>query len=901
MGEQKPEKAKKHICLGILAHVDAGKTTLSESMLYVSGSIRKMGRVDHQDAFLDTYDLERARGITIFSKQAVFSWKELGITLLDTPGHVDFSAEMERTLQVLDYAVLVISGADGVQGHTETLWRLLGQYRIPVFLFVNKMDQEGIDRDRILAELKKRFGDHCIDFERAWNFGDDEAKEELAMCEDGLLEQYLETGELSRERVAELIAERKVFPCYFGSALRTKGVEELLNALLEFTQRKEYPEEFGAKVYKIGRDEQGNRLTYLKVTGGRIRVRESITDSEEKIHQIRRYSGSKYEMLQQAGAGEVCAVTGLSGTYPGQGLGAESASDMPILEPVLNYRIELPPDCDVHKMLLNLKELEEEEPELHIVWEEQLEEIHAQLMGEVQIEILKSLIWDRFKVRVEFGTGRVVYKESIEEPVEGVGHFEPLRHYAEVHLLLEPGERGSGLQFFSDCNEDVLARNWQRLILTHLEEKEHRGVLTGSAITDMKITLVSGRAHQKHTEGGDFRQATYRAVRQGLRKAKSVLLEPYYEFEMELLPEHVGRAMTDIQKRNGTFEPPVTDGEISVLKGSAPVSKMRGYQTELTAYTGGRGRMSCRLKGYEKCAEQEEIVAAMGYDPEADLENPTGSVFCAHGAGFVVNWDEVESYMHLESSLESEPVAAEEQSRPVVRQTRSTSSQIELTREELDAIYAKTPDPVKKNRSPVTVRAKSAPAADDKWIGKQKTAEEYLLVDGYNIIFAWEELKELAKIDLKSARDKLMDVLCNYQGYKKCVLILVFDAYKVEGGAGAVMKYHNIHVVYTKEAETADQYIEKTVRRIGKHHHITVATSDALEQVIILGQGAARMSAPGLKEEVELALAELRREHLDKTENDRNYLFDYLKTEDARKLESVRLGRPSGKMGEKTE
>ena len=637
MGEQKPKKAKKHICLGILAHVDAGKTTLSESMLYVSGSIRKMGRVDHQDAFLDTYDLERARGITIFSKQAVFSWKELGITLLDTPGHVDFSAEMERTLQVLDYAVLVISGADGVQGHTETLWRLLGQYRIPVFLFVNKMDQEGIDRDRILAELKKRFGDHCIDFERAWNFGDDEAKEELAMCEDGLLEQYLETGELSRERVAELIAERKVFPCYFGSALRTKGVEELLNALLEFTQRKEYPEEFGAKVYKIGRDEQGNRLTYLKVTGGRIRVRESITDSEEKIHQIRRYSGSKYEMLQQAGAGEVCAVTGLSGTYPGQGLGAESASDMPILEPVLNYRIELPPDCDVHKMLLNLKELEEEEPELHIVWEEQLEEIHAQLMGEVQIEILKSLIWDRFKVRVEFGTGRVVYKESIEEPVEGVGHFEPLRHYAEVHLLLEPGERGSGLQFFSDCNEDVLARNWQRLILTHLEEKEHRGVLTGSAITDMKITLVSGRAHQKHTEGGDFRQATYRAVRQGLRKAKSVLLEPYYEFEMELLPEHVGRAMTDIQKRNGTFEPLVTDGEISVLKGSAPVSKMRGYQTELTAYTGGRGRMSCRLKGYEKCVEQEEIVAAMGYDPEADLENPTGSVFCAHGAGFVVN------------------------------------------------------------------------------------------------------------------------------------------------------------------------------------------------------------------------------------------------------------------------
>ena len=895
MGEQKPEKVKKHICMGLLAHVDAGKTTLSESMLYVSGSIRKMGRVDHQDAFLDTYDLERARGITIFSKQAVFSWKDLGITLLDTPGHVDFSAEMERTLQVLDYAVLVISGADGIQGHTETLWRLLGQYQIPVFLFINKMDQNGTDREQILQELKKRFGDHCIDFAKVWDTGDEEAEEQLAMCDEGLLEQYLETGELPREQVAELIAERKVFPCYFGSALRTEGVEELLDALESFTKRKEYPTEFGAKVYKIGRDEQGNRLTYLKVTGGTIQVKETITDTEEKINQIRRYSGSKYEMLKKVDAGEVCAVTGLSDTYPGQGLGAESASDMPILEPVLNYRIELPPDCDVHKMLINLKELEEEEPQLHIVWEEQLGEIHVQLMGEVQIEILKSMIWDRFKVRVEFGTGRVVYKESIEEPVEGVGHFEPLRHYAEVHLLLEPGERGSGLQFFSDCSEDVLARNWQRLILTHLEEKEHRGVLTGSAITDMKITLVSGRAHQKHTEGGDFRQATYRAVRQGLRKAKSVLLEPYYEFEMELLPEHVGRAMTDIQKRNGTFEPPVTDGEISVLKGSAPVSRMRGYQSELTSYTGGRGRMSCRLKGYERCADQEEIVAAFGYDPEADLENPTGSVFCAHGAGFVVNWDEVESYMHLENSLESEQIA-EEQTRPVVRQTRSTSSQIELTREELDAIYAKTPDPVKRNRSSVTVRAKSDPAADDKWMAKQKTVEEeYLLVDGYNIIFAWEELKELAKIDLKSARDKLMDILCNYQGYKKCVLILVFDAYKVEGGQGAVMKYHNIHVVYTKEAETADQYIEKTVRKIGKHHHVTVATSDALEQVIILGQGAARMSAPGLKEEVELAFAELRSEHLNKRGNDRNYLFDYLKQEDAKKLESVRLGKPSVK------
>ena len=900
MSSKEFEKVKKHICLGILAHVDAGKTTLSESMLYISGSIRKMGRVDYKDAFLDTYDLERSRGITIFSKQAVFSWKDMRITLLDTPGHVDFSAEMERTLQVLDYAVLVISGADGVQGHTETLWRLLGQYKIPVFLFVNKMDQAGTDRERVLAELKKRFGDHCIDFEKVFGSeGSEEAAEQLAMCDEALLEQYLENGELPRGQVADLISQRRVFPCYFGSALHTEGVEELLDALAELTRERQYPAEFGAKVYKIGRDEQGNRLTYLKVTGGSIKVREIITDTEEKINQIRRYSGAKYEMLSEVYAGEVCAVTGLSDTYPGQGLGAESESDMPILEPVLNYRIELPPDCDVHKMLLNLKELEEEEPELHIVWEERLGEIHAQLMGEVQIEILKSIIWDRFNVRVEFGTGKVVYKETIEEPVEGVGHFEPLRHYAEVHLLLEPGERGSGLQFFTDCSEDILARNWQRLILTHLEEKEHKGVLTGSAVTDMKITLVSGRAHQKHTEGGDFRQATYRAVRQGLRKAKSVLLEPYYEFEMELLPEHVGRAMMDIQKRSGTFEPPVADGEISILKGCAPVSQMRGYQTELTSYTGGRGRMSCRLKGYEKCPDQEPIVEEIGYDPEADLENPTGSVFCAHGAGFVVNWDEVEAYMHLENTLESNE-ASEEKKRPVVRQTRSTSSQIELTREELDAIYARTPDPVKKNRTPVTVRAKAQPAADDKWTArKEEKKEEYLLVDGYNIIFAWEELKELAKSDLKSARDKLMDVLCNYQGYKKCTLILVFDAYKVEGGPGSVMKYHNIHVVYTKEAETADQYIEKTVRRIGRNHHVTVATSDALEQVIILGHGAARMSALGLKEEVELALLELRREHLGKAENDRNYLFDYLTKEDARQLEKVRLGEMPGKTGER--
>ena len=914
MGNNSENKPDRYINIGIVAHVDAGKTTLSESMLYHAGAIRKLGRVDHKDAFLDTDQMERERGITIFSKQAVFRWKDRTITLLDTPGHVDFSAEMERVLQVLDCAVLVVSGADGVQGHTQILWKLLKRYQIPTFLFVNKMDQEGTDGEKLLKELRKRFGENVVPFVDIMTESDcpggkvylhtkesavEEVLEELAVCEDDMMEEYLEEGRISLDKVQKAVADRQVFPCYFGSALHSQGVEELLNGLDLYMKDKTYPAEFGAKVYKIARDNQGNRLTYLKVTGGRLKVKDVVEGLNEKINQIRIYSGEKFESVQEVEAGRVCAVTGLENTRPGQGIGAEEESDLPVLEPVLTYQILLPDDCDVHKMLLNLKILEEEEPELHIVWEEQTSEIHVQLMGDVQIEILQRMIKERFGVLVEFGEGSIVYKETITALVEGVGHFEPLRHYAEVHLRLEPGERGSGMQFAAECSEDILDRNWQRLVLTHLEEKEHKGVLTGSPITDMKITLTSGRAHQKHTEGGDFRQATYRAVRQGLRKAKSVLLEPYYEFEMELLPEHVGRAMMDIQKRSGTFEPPVADGEISILKGCAPVSQMRGYQTELTSYTGGRGRMSCRLKGYEKCPDQEPIVEEIGYDPEADLENPTGSVFCAHGAGFVVNWDEVEAYMHLENTLESNEVS-EEKKRPVVRQTRSTSSQIELTREELDAIYARTPDPVKKNRTPVMVRAKAQPAADDKWTSrKEEKKEEYLLVDGYNIIFAWEELKELAKSDLKSARDKLMDVLCNYQGYKKCTLILVFDAYKVEGGPGSVMKYHNIHVVYTKEAETADQYIEKTVRRIGRNHHVTVATSDALEQVIILGHGAARMSALGLKEEVELALLEIRREHLGKAENDRNYLFDYLTKEDARQLEKVRLGEMPGKTGER--
>lgn len=914
MGNNSENKPDRYINIGIVAHVDAGKTTLSESMLYHAGAIRKLGRVDHKDAFLDTDQMERERGITIFSKQAVFRWKDRTITLLDTPGHVDFSAEMERVLQVLDCAVLVVSGADGVQGHTQTLWKLLKRYHIPTFLFVNKMDQEGTDGEKLLKELRKRFGENVVPFVDIMTESDcpggkvylhtkesavEEVLEELAVCEDDMMEEYLEEGRISLDKVQKAVADRQVFPCYFGSALHSQGVEELLDGLDLYIKDKTYPAEFGAKVYKIARDNQGNRLTYLKVTGGRLKVKDVVEGLNEKINQIRIYSGEKFEAVQKVEAGRVCAVTGLENTRPGQGIGAEEESDLPVLEPVLTYQILLPDDCDVHKMLLNLKILEEEEPELHIVWEEQTSEIHVQLMGDVQIEILQRMIKERFGVLVEFGEGSIVYKETITAPVEGVGHFEPLRHYAEVHLRLEPGERGSGMQFAAECSEDILDRNWQRLVLTHLEEKEHKGVLTGSPITDMKITLTSGRAHQKHTEGGDFRQATYRAVRQGLKKADSILLEPYYEFRMELPSENVGRAMTDIQNMSGKFGTPMIEEETTVLTGSAPVSLMRGYQKEFTAYTGGRGRMAVSLKGYDICHNQEEVLAASTYDSEADLANPTGSVFCAHGAGFVVDWDEVEEYMHMEHTLES----GNDDEMDVMEVTlpKRRHSSIELTREELDAIYVRTPDP-KKNRStgPVTVRVKEktrepgSAYQDPKWEARRRAkagTEEYLLVDGYNIIFSWEELKELSERDIGAARGKLADILSNYQGFRKCTLILVYDAYKVEGNPGEVMKYHNIYIVYTKEAETADQYIEKTVRRIAKNADVTVATSDGLEQVIIMGQGAHRMSAPGLKEEVELALKELRGEHLGRQVNLKNYLLDYLDEETAKQMEEIRLGK----------
>ncbi len=914
MGFTSENKPEKQITMGILAHVDAGKTTLSEGILYTCKAIRKLGRVDHQDAFLDTNTLERNRGITIFSKQAECTLGEFGMTFLDTPGHVDFSAEMERTLQILDYAILVISGADGVQGHTETLWRLLSRYQIPVFLFINKMDQPGTDREALLAEVKEKLDANCVEFSADQT--DEEWKEQVAVCDEQVMEAYLEGEEISREQIRQMIRERKLFPCYFGSALKMTGVEEFLDDLKLRIRETSYPETFGAKIYKITRDNQGERLTHMKITGGTLKVKSVLSNGrpgetgegiwQEKVNQIRIYSGEKYTMVSEVKAGTVCAVTGLTATYPGQGLGSEQASDMPVLEPVLSYRIGLPTEVNVHQALLQLRQLEEEEPLLHIVWNETLGEIYAQVMGEVQIEILKSLIKERFGMTVTFDEGNIVYKETILEPVEGIGHFEPLRHYAEVHLLLEPGETGSGLTFATDCSEDVLDRNWQRLILTHLEEREHKGVLLGAPITDMKITLLTGRAHIKHTEGGDFRQATYRAVRQGLRKAKSQLLEPYYEFRLEVPSEQVGRSMTDIQKMLGEFDPPKTEGEMTVLTGSAPVVTMRDYQKEVISYTSGRGRLSCTLKGYYPCHNQEEVVEAVGYDPEADLENPTGSVFCAHGAGFVVNWDQVEEYMHVESGWNAPAGQETKPEKPVTAKNWKEENEKYLaTEKELEEIFERTYGPIRKlgeeppagrsvkgwkksRRDPLEGYGKST--SDYKQKKTPDGEKEYLLVDGYNIIFAWEDLKELAAVNIDGAREKLMDILCTYQGLKKSTLILVFDAYKVKGNPGSVETYHNIHVVYTKEAETADQYIEKTVHEIGRKYRVTVATSDQLEQVIILGQGGQRMSARELLEDVIEVSHQIRETARQKSSSEKNYLFDHLDEETATRMERIRLG-----------
>lgn len=959
IGNHKNNKTK-HLTIGLLAHVDAGKTTLAESMLYASGSIRKAGRVDHGDAFLDTYALEKDRGITIFAKQAQMTLGQYEVTLLDTPGHVDFSAEMERTLQVLDVALLIISGADGVQGHVQTLWRLLEHHQIPTFLFVNKMDQPGCEKDTLLGELRERLGDACMDFTQ--DMETDAVLENLAMCDEEVLEQYLETGKVCDTDVCRMIRQRKLFPCYFGSALKQEGIGELLKGLARYMEPPEYPQQFGARVFKIARDAKGERLTYLKITGGSLPVKTEVVkyngtvagsvnespepeaksgekipflneikgkDTEvsnerlkykttfsgkksenrnttsqakaeqpqilwkEKVNQIRIYSGSSFQMINEATAGSICAVTGLTQTKCGQGLGFEQDEMESLLEPVLTYQIIVPEDCDVHQTWLKLKQLEEEDPQLHIVWNEQVNEIHARVMGAVQIEILKDLIQERFNLSVEFGSGSIVYRESIADTVEGIGHFEPLRHYAEVHLLMEPGARGSGLVFACDCSEDVLDKNWQRLIMTHLLEKMHHGVLTGSEITDMKITLKSGRAHQKHTEGGDFRQATYRAVRQGLRQAQSVLLEPWYAFRLEVPSEQVGRAMSDIQRMEGSFETPQTMGNLAVLTGKAPVVAMQDYQMEVISYTRGVGRLSCSLCGYEPCHNTEEVLELIGYDPDQDLENPCGSVFCSHGAGYNVPWDEVTEHMHLPSVLKVEKEDIPQTGPTEAARLAGSPGSSWQMEKELQEIFERTygKGSTQQRRSQYARTVSHNYSRPEYRTGQTKKGEkEYFLVDGYNIIFAWEDLKELASENIEAARNKLMDIMCNYQGYKGVTLILVYDAYKVKGNPGEIFRYHNIHVVYTKEAETADQYIEKTVHEIGRKYNVTVATSDGLEQVIILGQGAQRMSAQGLQEDVEMMNQEIRREHLSKVPETGQYLFENLPEHLQNDMEKVRLG-----------
>ena len=910
----------KRFVIGILAHVDAGKTTMSEAILYETGKLKKMGRVDNRDAFLDTFALERARGITIFSKQAVFPLGDTFVTLLDTPGHVDFSAEMERTLQVLDYAVLIVSGADGVQGHTETLWRLLKRYRIPVFLFVNKMDQKGTDQEAVLASLKERLDHGIVDFSEVSGNCEilgtsDETADEIATCDEALLEAYLADGSLKTADVRNAIQDRKLFPCFFGSALKLTGVREFLTSLGEFASCPDYAKDFGAKVFKISRDETGVRMTHLKITGGTLKIRDSLSpDSEEKINQIRLYSGSKFEMLKKAEPGMVVAVTGISDTKPGQVFGSASDSVLPLLEPVLTYRILLPFGTDSHTMLRHMRMLEEEDPQLHIVWNEALGEIQAQVMGDVQMEILKSQVQERFGVEIGFGEGNIVYKETIAKTVEGVGHFEPLRHYAEVHLLMEPGEPGSGLVFEANCSEDMLDRNWQRLILTHLEEKRFRGILTGSEITDMKITLIAGRAHQKHTEGGDFRQATYRAVRQGLCEAGCVLLEPYYAFRLEVPSENLGRAMADLDRMQGEFSAPEQDGSMALLTGTAPVSTMRNYQRDVISYTKGRGRLTLSLSGYEPCHNAEEVITASGYDFDSDLQDPAGSVFCSHGAGFVVPWDEVKQYMHVESPLakqlakeqqERELREADERLKAMAADVAADSSSGSRGNggsslsfyddKELQAIFTRTYGEPKRKLvsdydSRTVIRAKNAsPVKPVK--EKEEPEDEYLLVDGYNIIFAWEDLSDLAAVSIDAARYKLMDILSNYQGFRKICVIVVFDAYKVPGGVEKVQKYHNINVVYTKEAETADQYIEKVAIRIGRRYRTTVATSDGVIQLIIRSQGCILWSARDFREEIERVGKLISEEKGKHTGNAKNYLFAHADEETQKYLEAVRLGK----------
>lgn len=855
----------KKLSVGILAHVDSGKTTLSEALMYCSGNISKLGRVDHKNSFLDNFALERDRGITIFSKQAVLNYNNTYFTLLDTPGHIDFSTETERTLQVLDYAILVISGTNGIQSHTHTLWRLLSRYNVPVFIFVNKMDSDSANKEIIIKQLKEKLSDSCIDFtDKASDF-----YESVAMCDEKLLDKFYENETLDTFDVITAIKERKLFPCFFGSALKLQGVEEFLEALDTYTIQPPYNEEFGAKVFKISEDKQGNRLTYLKITSGSLKVKTELNSSDgltaEKINQIRIYSGEKFATEEIVTAGTVCAVTGITFAHSGDGLGIEKNSRLPILEPVLTYRVDLPQTIDTHTALQKLKILEDEDPQLNIVWNENLGEIQIQLMGEIQLEVLKSIISQRFNFDVEFGKGNIIYKETIKNTVEGVGHFEPLRHYAEVHLLLSPTKTGSGLSFELDCSEDRLDKNWQRLILTHLLEKTHIGVLTGSPITDMKITLVSGRAHKKHTEGGDFRQATYRAVRQGLKTAESILLEPVYAFTLEVPNENIGRAMSDIQRMYGTFSPAESNGETSVINGTAPVATMADYQKELTQYTHGKGRLTYFLKGYEPCHNADEVIEQIGYNSDNDINNPCDSIFCSHGAGKTVKWNEVYDYMHLENVLAPKtenplPIKAKDR---VTARLNADCDDIFAQDKELIAIFEQTYGAIKKRDNTDTKKTKRVTNFDNvnkkhhkpvpKYVG-----EEYLLIDGYNVIFSWDSLKAIASDNLEAARNQLINILCNYQGYCKCELILVFDAYRVSGKHREVEKVNNINVVYTKEAETADMYIEKVTHKLAKNHKVRVVTSDGMEQFIILGHGALRISSQSFLEEVKLAEEEIR-------------------------------------------
>ena len=844
----------KHICIGILAHVDSGKTTLSEGLLYASGALRKLGRVDHGDAFLDTDALERERGITIFAKQAMLTVGEHEFTLLDTPGHVDFSAEMERTLSVLDYAVLVISGSDGVQSHTRTLWRLLTRYEVPTFLFINKMDLAGTDKSALMERLTQTLSAECVDFSAP----PQERDEALALCDEAALESLLERGSIDDSLISEMIKSRKVFPCFFGSALKMDGVEDFLSALARFTVAPEYPSEFGAKVFKISRDAQGGRLTWLKVTGGALRVKAPLSyraqnqDYQEKADQLRLYSGIKFRTLEKAGAGSVVAVTGLSHSYVGLGLGTEAEASAPLLQPILTYQLVLPDGADAHSALTKLRELEEEDPMLRIVWDERYGQIHVQLMGKIQLEILRRRILDRFGLAVTFGEGSIVYRETIASPVLGMGHFEPLRHYAEVQLLIEPLPRGTGIQLASSLATDALDLNWQRLIFTHLLEREHAGVLTGSALTDVRFTLVAGRAHLKHTEGGDFRQATYRAVRQGLMQAESLLLEPYYDFRLEVPAECVGRAMTDLQNMGGTVDPPQSVGENTVLTGYAPVRTLRDYFTDVAAYTRGRGQLSCAVRGYETCQNQDEIVASLGYDAERDTDNPASSVFCDHGGSITIPWNEVAQHVHCDSGIHFDKEETEEKSAPPPRRGVGAGSAYAADKE-LQEIFERTYGKVARRAFEPSKKPARTSLADHYDVTIHSEDTEYLLVDGYNIIFAWDELQRLAAQDIAAARGALIDILANYQGFRKCRVIVVFDAYKVKGNPGSVQTVHGIKVVYTKEAETADTYIERATYELRRERRVRVATSDGPEQVIILGHGALRVSARAFHAEVEAA------------------------------------------------